>query len=100
MRYSLPVASEGQNDGTSDLSPIFSDEVDASGTSSTGESEPDSGDDACDDDSILDNEEWQELPGEHYLQEAEHLNISQLQQKHYSTRFQQTLDKTQEYWDQ
>ncbi|KAI3032155.1 hypothetical protein CBS147353_919 [Aspergillus niger] len=105
MRLSQPVASEDESDQTSDLPPIFSDEDDASGTSSASESEPDSGDalsddDPSDDDSILDDEEWQELPAEHYLQEAECLDVSRLRQKRYSPRTQEKLDETREYWNQ
>ncbi|KAI9034975.1 uncharacterized protein KD926_004856 [Aspergillus affinis] len=60
MQLSQTVVSEDESDRTNDLSPIFSDEDDASDTS-TSESEPDSSDDPSEDDpsndnSILDDE--------------------------------------------
>lgn len=100
MQLSQPVASEDESDRTSDLSPVFSDEDDASDTSSASESEHDSGDNLSEDDSILDDEEWRELPAEHYLQEAECLDVSRLRQKRYSPRTQEKLDETREYWNQ
>ena len=75
----------------------------ATSESSDSASEPDSinnSDDNSSNDSILDYEEEQELPAEYYLQEAECLDVSHLQQKRYSPRTQDKLDKTREYWDQ
>ncbi|OJJ82254.1 uncharacterized protein ASPGLDRAFT_49669 [Aspergillus glaucus CBS 516.65] len=49
------------------------------------------------DDDIF-NDEGQ-LPHEHYLAQAESLNVSQLQQKRYSDATQERLDETHMYWN-
>lgn len=52
-------------------------------------------DDNSGNDTILDDEEEQELPAEYYLQEAECLDVSRLRQKRYSPWTQDKLDKTE-----
>ncbi|EFW15377.1 conserved hypothetical protein [Coccidioides posadasii str. Silveira] len=99
-RSPRPVGSDNNSGSTTDVPDIFSDN--ATDESSDSVSEPDSDDsleDLSDNNSILDDEEEWELPVAYFLQEAECLNISQLQQKCYSPRTQAKLDETQDYWD-
>lgn len=87
-----------ENDASSDFSEIFSNDpldIASSDSSSASEHEFDS---ESEDDLALDDEEEQ-LPPEHYLQEAECLDVSLLRQKRYSPGTQEKLDETREYWD-
>ena len=90
-----PVLSDDESDASSDFPEIFSNE--ASGTDSSTSSDSDSSSES-EDDLALEDEEKQ-LPPEHYLQEAECLDVSLLRQKRYSPRTQEKLDETREYWD-
>ncbi|KAJ5346269.1 hypothetical protein N7452_004273 [Penicillium brevicompactum] len=95
-----PIESESQNesDSDSDGSAIFTDN--GSGKDSDSESEPD-GDDTDNESDSGDesfNDEGQ-LPPEHYLAEAEGLDVSQLRQKRYSDGTQEKLDQTAVYWN-
>ncbi|KAL4868073.1 hypothetical protein BDV12DRAFT_107969 [Aspergillus spectabilis] len=85
-------------DASSDLSEIFSD----NGSDSDSSSDPglDSKDSANKDkpgDNMFDNKG--QLPPEHYLAQAESLNVSQLRQKQYSNGTQERLDETRMYWN-
>ncbi|KAE8399029.1 hypothetical protein BDV37DRAFT_290564 [Aspergillus pseudonomiae] len=101
MRYSnQQVGSDDDSGSDTELSEVFSD--DGNNDSLDSVSEPDSGDDASDDsndDSTLDDVEAVELSAEHYLQEADCLDVSRLRQKRYSPRTQEKLDKTRDYWE-
>lgn len=95
-----PIESESQNesDADSDGSAIFTDN--GSEKDSDSESEPD-GDDTDNESDSGDesfNDEGQ-LPPEHYLAEAEGLDVSQLRQKRYSDGTQEKLDQTTVYWN-
>ena len=101
MRYSnQQVGSDDDSGSDTELSEVFSDDGNSDSLDSV--SEPDSGDDALDDsddDSTLDDVEAVELSAEHYLQEADCLDVSRLRQKRYSPRTQEKLDKTRDYWE-
>ena len=85
------------SDASSKASAIFSDCE--SETASDSEFEVESGD--SDDDSVFDDFDTDEgqLPPEHYLAEAEALDVSQLRQKRYSDSTQDKLDETVDYWN-
>lgn len=99
-----PALSDDESDAGSDVPAIFSNEASDIGSSTTpsdsdSSSEFESEDESeSEDDLALDDEEKQ-LPPEHYLQEAECLDVSLLRQKRYSPRTQDKLDETREYWD-
>ena len=93
---SRPNLSDDESDASSELPEIFSNEA----------SETDSVTTYCDDEDESESEdefpmedEEKQLPPEHYLQEAECLDVSQLRQKRYSPRTQDKLDETRDYWD-
>ncbi|BCR90556.1 uncharacterized protein ACHE_60442S [Aspergillus chevalieri] len=89
--HSQPVGSddkENLTDASSDLTEIFSD--------NSSDSDEDEDEDESNDD--ISNDEGQ-LPPEHFLAQAESLNISQLQQKRYSDTTQERLDETYMYWN-
>ena len=93
-----PNESEGQteSDSSSAVSEIFSD------NGSDNDSDTDLEDSESDDDDEQDEESFNdegELPPEHYLAEAENLDVSQLRQKRYSDTTQEKLDETRVYWD-
>ncbi|EYE97833.1 uncharacterized protein EURHEDRAFT_409098 [Aspergillus ruber CBS 135680] len=100
---SRPVGSddkENQTDASSDLTEIFSDNgSDSDSTSDLELDSEDSDDEDGDevDDGIFDDEG--QLPREHYLAQAESLNVSQLRQKRYSDATQERLDETRMYWN-
>jgi hypothetical protein len=60
------------------------------------DSDSSDGDDDPDDDFVDDEGQ---LPPEHYLAEAEDLDVSQLRQKRYSDGTQERLDETRVYWN-
>ena len=101
MQYcSQSTRSDDNSDISTNIPDVFS--HDATNNSLDNTSEPDSInnlDDNSGDDSILGNEEEHELPAQYYLQEAEYLDVSHLQQRCYSPRIQDKLDKAQKYWD-
>ncbi|KAJ6103770.1 hypothetical protein N7486_003992 [Penicillium sp. IBT 16267x] len=82
------------NNASDSDSSILASDLDASSSS---ESELES-DDESEDDLALDDEEEQLSP-EHYLREAESLDVSKLRQKRYSPKTQERLDETQDYWN-
>jgi hypothetical protein len=96
-----PVRSDGgenQSDATSDLSEIFSDNGSDSDSSSDLEPDSEVSDDEDEpDDNAVDDEG--QLPPEHYLAQAESLDVSQLRQKRYSDDTQERLDETRMYWN-
>ena len=93
---SRPVGPD--NSASSDVSDIFSDNGSGSEFNSDLELDSDdSGDDADpNDNSVVDEGQ---LPPEHYLAEAESLDVSQLRQKRYSDGTQERLDETRVYWN-
>jgi hypothetical protein len=95
-----PDSSESQNesDASSDVSEIFS--GNGSDSESNSDLELDS-EDSDDNDNPGDNsfDDEGQLPPEHYLAEAESLNVSQLRQKRYSDGTQEKLDETRVYWN-
>jgi hypothetical protein len=101
MRHNLrPVGPDDDRSASTDVSYVFLDDgSDESSDSVPDQDSDDDLDDHSDDDSILDDEEGQELPAAYYLKEAECLDVSQLRQKRYSPRTQDKLDETREYWD-
>ena len=85
-----------ESDSSSAVSEIFSD------NGSDNDSDTDLEDSESDDDDEQDEESFNdegELPPEHYLAEAENLDVSQLRQKRYSDTTQEKLDETRVYWD-
>ncbi|KAL4801337.1 hypothetical protein BDV18DRAFT_167573 [Aspergillus unguis] len=94
-----PKESEGQieSDSSSAVSEIFSDNgPDNDSDTDLEDSEESDDDDEQDEESFNDEGE---LPPEHYLAEAENLDVSQLRQKRYSDTTQEKLDETRVYWD-
>ncbi|OJD12736.1 hypothetical protein AJ78_06714 [Emergomyces pasteurianus Ep9510] len=84
---------ENQSDPSSNLSEIFSDNGSDSDLSSDSELDSEvSNDEDKPSDNIFNNEG--QRPPEHYLTQAENLNVSQLQQKRHSDHTQETLDET------
>ncbi|KAL4861379.1 hypothetical protein BDV12DRAFT_208062 [Aspergillus spectabilis] len=100
-RPSQPVESYDRlsaSDASSDLSDIFSDDGSDSDSSTDpgldsedSDEEDEPGDDTFDDEG--------QLSPEHYLAQAECLDVSQLRQKRYSDGTQERLDKTRMYWN-
>lgn len=85
------------SDTSSNASAVFSDCESETATDSELEIESeDSDDDAMFNDFDIDEGQ---LPPEHYLAEAEALNVSRLRQKRYSDKTQDKLDETVEYWN-
>ncbi|KAL5046782.1 hypothetical protein BDW71DRAFT_59258 [Aspergillus fruticulosus] len=102
MGHSLrSVGSDDDSGFSTDLPDVFSDDAPDESSDSAFEPDSDDGDpeDYSDNHSILDDKEDRELPAAHYLQEAECLDVSQLQQRRYSPRTQAKLDETRDYWD-
>lgn len=91
--------SEGQVESDTDFaaSEIFSDNGSDSDSNSDLEDSEESDDNNEQEDESF-NDEGQ-LPPEHYLAEAENLDVSQLRQKRYSDTTQEKLDETRVYWD-
>jgi hypothetical protein len=100
-RPSQPVESYDRlsaSDASSDLSDIFSDDGSDSDSSTDpgldsedSDEEDEPGDDTFDDEG--------QLSPEHYLAQAESLDVSQLRQKRYSDGTQERLDETRMYWN-
>ena len=89
---------QDQIDASSDLSAIFTDNGSESEFNSDSEPESEDSDDENDsrDDSYTDEGQ---RPPEHYLAEAEGLDVSQLRQKRYSDKTQEKLDETVMHWN-
>lgn len=88
---------EYQSDASSDLSAIFSGNESESDSSSGPESDSeDDSDDEKDEDTFDDEGQ---LPPEHYLAQAESLDVTQLRQNRYSQNTQGRLDETRMYWN-
>ncbi|KAH1596989.1 hypothetical protein KXX44_006306 [Aspergillus fumigatus] len=84
------------SNASSSISKIFSDSK--SNSNSNSDLELDSKDSDNKDNSPEDfSNNNSQLPPEYYLEQAESLDISQLQQKQYSDSTQEKLDKTREY---
>ncbi|OXV09253.1 hypothetical protein Egran_02985, partial [Elaphomyces granulatus] len=86
--------SQNESDAGSTVSEIFLDngsDSDLELGSEDSDDDDDLGDDSFDDEG--------QLPPEHYLAEAESLDISQLRQKRYSDGTQEKLDETRVYWN-
>ena len=95
-----PIGSDGgenQSDATSDLTEIFSDNRSDSDYSSDPELDSEVSDEDEPDDNAFDDEG--QLPPEHYLAQAESLDVTQLRQKRYSDGTQERLDETRMYWN-
>lgn len=92
-----PNKSEGQmeSDSSSAVSEVFSDNGSDNDTDTDLEDSEESDDDDEQDEESFNDEG--ELPAEHYLAEAENLDVSQLRQKRYSDTTQEKLDKTHVY---
>lgn len=93
-----PIGSDGgenQSDATSDLTEISSD----NGFDSDSSSDPELDSDVSDEDEPDDNafDDKGQLPPEHYLAQAESLDVTQLRQKRYSDGTQERLDETRMY---
>ncbi|KAL2815837.1 hypothetical protein BDW59DRAFT_166650 [Aspergillus cavernicola] len=91
--------SQSDDDASSDVSEVFSDNESDSDSNTDPEldsEDSDNDDDDPDDDSF--NDEGQ-LPPEHYLAQAESLDVSQLRQKRYADGTQEKLDDTRVYWN-
>lgn len=91
--------SQSDDDASSDVSEVFSDFESDSDSNTDLELDnevSDSDDNDPDDDSL--NDEGQLSP-EHYLAQAESLNVSQLRQKRYADGTQEKLDDTRAYWN-
>lgn len=88
---------ENQSDATSDLTEIFSD----NGSDSDSSSDPELNSEVSDEDEPDDNafDDEGQLPPEHYLAQAESLDVTQLRQKRYSDGTQERLDETRMYWN-
>lgn len=87
------------DDGSSDVSEIFSDNESESDSNTDPELDSEASDsdsDGPDDKSF--NDEGQ-LPPEYYLAQAESLDVSQLRQKRYADKTQEKLDETRVYWN-
>ena len=96
---SQPVRSddkENQSGASSNLTEIFSDNRSDSDSTSDPELDSEDSDDEPGDD-ISDDEG--QLPCEHYLAQAENLDVSQLRQQRYSDVTQKRLDETHVYWN-
>jgi U3 small nucleolar RNA-associated protein 14 len=95
-----PIESESQNqndsDADSDVSAIFTDNGSENESSSESELESEDSDNESDTGDESDKDEGQ-LPPEHYLAEAEGLDVSRLRQKRYSDSTQEKLDQTAAY---
>jgi len=91
---------ENQSDASSNLTKIFSDDGSDSDFISDLEIDSDHLDHEDEDelDDNITNDEGQ-LPPEHYLVQAESLNVSRLQQKRYSDTTQERIDETCMYWN-
>ena len=89
---------EDQSDASSNLREIFSDNGSDSDSGSDPEvdSEVSDNEDQLGDDTFDDEDQ---LPPEHYLAQAESLDVSRLRQKRYSDRTQERLDETRWYWN-
>ena len=83
---------ENQSDATSDLTEIFLDNRFDSDSSSDLELDSEVSDEDKPNNNAFDDEG--QLPPEHYLAQAESLDITQLQQKQYSDSTQERLDET------
>ncbi|ODM16071.1 hypothetical protein SI65_08505 [Aspergillus cristatus] len=88
---------ENQSDATSDLTEISSDNGFDSDSSSDPELDSEVSDEDEPDNNAFDDEG--QLPPEHYLAQAESLDVTQLQQKRYSDGTQERLDETRMYWN-
>lgn len=88
---------ENQSNATSDLTKIFSD----NGSDSDSSSDPELDSEVSDEDEPNDNafDDEGQLPPEHYLAQAESLDVTQLRQKQYSDGTQERLDETRMYWN-
>lgn len=87
-----------ESDASSEVSEVFSNnESDGESNSDLELDSEDSEDDDDADDDLVDDES--QLPPEHYLGEAESLNVSRLRQKRYSDDTQEKLDETRVYWN-
>jgi len=98
---SRPVASddnENQTDASSDLTKTFSDNGSDSDSTSDPELDSEDSDDEEEPSNDISNDEGQLLP-EHYLTQAESLNVSQLRQQRYSDGTQERLNETRMYWN-
>ena len=96
---SKPIRSDGeenQSDAT-DLTEVFSD----NGSDSDSSSDPELNSEVSDEDEPDDNafDDEGQLPPEHYLAQAESLDVTQLRQKRYSDGTQERLDETRMYWN-
>ncbi|KAJ5640364.1 uncharacterized protein N7484_008226 [Penicillium longicatenatum] len=93
------VQSEDQTPScvSSDASSIFSDNESESESNSDLETESDDSDDEDSPDDF-DTDKGQ-LPPEHYLAEAEGLDVSRLRQKRYSDKTEEQLNDTSAYWN-
>ena len=87
---------ENQSDAT-DLTEVFSD----NGSDSDSSSDPELNSEVSDEDEPDDNafDDEGQLPPEHYLAQAESLDVTQLRQKRYSDGTQERLDETRMYWN-
>ncbi|KAJ5267492.1 hypothetical protein N7478_010477 [Penicillium angulare] len=97
-----PVPADDDSDASSVLPDVFSNNASDS-DSSTAASDLDTSSESeaeleSEDELALDDEEEQLSP-EHYLREAESLDVSKLRQKRYSPKTQERLDETQDFWD-
>ncbi|OGE48455.1 hypothetical protein PENARI_c028G03021 [Penicillium arizonense] len=97
-RLSRPDLLDDESDASSELPEIFSNEASETDSATTSGNCDDEDESESEDDFPMEDEEKQ-LPPEHYLQEAECLDVSQLRQKRYSPRTQDKLDETRDYWD-
>lgn len=88
---------ENQSNATSDLTEIFSDNGSDSNSSSDLELDSEVSDEDKPNDNAFDNEG--QLPPEHYLAQAESLDVTQLRQKQYSDSTQERLNETCMYWN-
>ena len=88
---------ENQSDATSDLTKILSDNRSDSDSSSDLELDSEVSDEDKPDDNAFDNEG--QISSEHYLAQAESLDVTQLRQKWYSNSTQKRLDETHMYWN-
>lgn len=87
-----------ESDASSDISEIFSDSGSDSESNSDLELDSEDSEDDEDLDDDLVHDEGQQ-PSEHYLGEAENLDVSRLRQKRYSDKTQEKLDENCGYWD-
>ena len=92
---SRPDLSDDESDASSELPEIFSNEASETDSATTSGDCDDEDESESEDDLPMEDEEKQ-LPPEHYLQEAECLDVSQLRQKRYSPRTQDKLDETRD----